>query len=662
MSMTSKVASLVACAVIFLANTPNVRGMTGQGRQRRVIVLVDESGTLRTDPGLRNSAAALLAHSLDAGSSLAISGFGNPGRELNVEPLPIGDSGKPAENRRLLAERAYKLGDSDKQTDIYGAIRAAVNYFSTVPPSAREAAPPVLIVFSDFRPDPLPSVGERDNLCRDLGTQSKYLDFIAVGFGSVDAATMQNLVNCASGLEWGGVTDASSLLGVFWRLQHRLTQAVPVDSKTISNEDSEYTPNLPPWADGGLLLASGGPPHWDWVLPSGISQIIGKGFRLVRIPTGKSSGAIRFQRAKGVTISLVAFGDLEANARSASDQPYLRGEAVQLTAELSRRRSGSNVSEWRTVASNEASARWEHCGESVSLLLKPGESTFTGFWKAGAPISGTACLLSIDIGGGHWEHEARIEVRDAAFHLEGVEDGKVTRGVWRSGDDVSLAVRTDLGNRAYQGGVAVRGMLPEAVYRFEVGPGRGTALIAIRTGEQGSTGWLDLLRALVHPPAEREAVLRPVMASHDGVDVPAGPPVRLVISPKPGWVRIGIPVAGILIGLWGLFSWLRGPRFPPYILMQVSLDGKSVPGGQFVALHQFRKHLRLDSVGLARCYLQCNRSGQVTLSGKAICVIRPGQIPLPEVSILKFVLEPGMIICGRLSNGSWLALKLDTQD
>jgi hypothetical protein len=136
-----------------------------------VVVLVDESGTLKKDPGWRKRAASLLAYSLTSGSSLAISGFGNPGRSLPLKPLPIGDTGQELSNRKILSDCAFQLGDSDSRTDIYGAIRSALKEFASIPPRVRESSPPVMIILSDFVSDPVPTAADRETLCGDLRSQ-----------------------------------------------------------------------------------------------------------------------------------------------------------------------------------------------------------------------------------------------------------------------------------------------------------------------------------------------------------------------------------------------------------------------------------------------------------------------------------------------------------
>ena len=104
-----------------------------------VIVLVDESGTLRRDPGWRNKAAALLAYGLPEGNALAISGFGNRGRKLELRPLALADAGEGRQNRELLAMRSSKLGAGDQQTDIYGAITQSLDQFTGMAPEIRQA-------------------------------------------------------------------------------------------------------------------------------------------------------------------------------------------------------------------------------------------------------------------------------------------------------------------------------------------------------------------------------------------------------------------------------------------------------------------------------------------------------------------------------------------
>jgi hypothetical protein len=169
-----------------------------------VFVLVDESGTMRRDAqGWRKEAAALLAYSLPAGDSLVISGFGNPGRKLELDPMLVGDSENGRQDRLLLATRSRNLGDSDQKTDIYGVLRAALDRISSIDPHSRELSPATIVMLSDFKPDPEPDPQSKQDVCRML---SQYrTTFLGVGFGDVDRKNLEYLGDCAHeqlGVRW----------------------------------------------------------------------------------------------------------------------------------------------------------------------------------------------------------------------------------------------------------------------------------------------------------------------------------------------------------------------------------------------------------------------------------------------------------------------------
>jgi hypothetical protein len=486
--MPSKVMLLAAIVVVLAASR-----VSAQPRHS-VIVLVDESGTLQRDPGWRNKAATLLAYSLPEGNALAISGFGNKGRNLDLRPLALADAGAGRQNRELLAARSSKLGTGDQQTDIYGAITQSLDQFAEMTPELRRATPPVLIVLSDFRPDPDPTDSEKAAVCRAL--QQSNAQLISVGFGSVNKAIMHELTACsAGGLEWGIVSNFAALFDVFWKLQHRLTEQLPLAAREIATDSENFTMDVPAWAKTLLVLATSGRDGWQWKLPPGALEYDANGFRLIRLAGGAGVLNIPISGGSGVRIAAVGFGSLSAAVAFAPPKPWLKGETVAVSAQLHALPGGDLVEQWRSSAAEEASAMWRSSEEPVYLAYDSNAHAFKGFWRA----EGGTGNLSVDIGGGNWQVQDNSDVSSAALTFSGLHDGVLSRLALFRDSGASLQARSLLKDRTFDVVLESDGPLKPQPERLHFGPGQHEASARLQFSNGTPISLTEKLRSIFAP-------------------------------------------------------------------------------------------------------------------------------------------------------------------
>lgn len=642
-----------AFLLAFIVAVLGVARVSGQPRHS-VIVLVDESGSLQRDPGWRNKAATLLAYSLPEGNALAISGFGNKGRILDLRPLALADAGDGRQNRDLLATRSLKLGAGDRQTDIYGAITQSLDQFAEMAPEIRQAAPPILIVLSDFRPDPNPTDSEKASVCRSL--QQTNTQFIAVGFGSVNKAVMHELTTCsAGGLEWGIVSDFSALFDVFWKLEHRLTQQVPLAAREIATDSESFRIDVPGWAKTLLVLATGGHPGWVWKLPPEALEYDSNGFRLIRLAGGTSALNIPITGGSGVRIAAVGFGSLSAALEFDPPKPWVTGETVTISAQLHAMPRGDLVEQWRSSSAEEASATWRLLGESVYLAFDPNAHAFKGFWRAGRGTGN----LSIDIGGGNWQHEDKSEVSAAAVTFSGLNDGVLFRRALFKDSGTSMQALSQLRNRSFDLIFEADGLLKPQPEHLHFGPGQHEASIRIQPSNGGRLSLVEMLRAIVEPPWEQASILRVSLVASSGERLAASEPIRVVVTSYPLWQRLGLALSALGGALMLLVGMIAGRRFPAWFLIETDTKGKRVPGGRVLALGGHRRRIAIESIGLGDGALRCSLLGRVSFHRSGDVELWPGgRSPLADQRENGAV-QPGDIIAKKRSDGTIVAFTVE---
>ena len=309
------------------ATIPNL-----QAQRQTVFVLVDESQSLKADrAGWRKDAAALLAYSLSDGRSMSLSGFGDPGRKLDITPLPLDSTELGIQRRNSLANTAGSLKVSDNKTDLFGAIHDVLVEASKMDPLLRHSAPPVLVILSDFRTVPVRSSSEQQVLCEEL--QKSHVDLIEVGFGKVDFPTSNYLANCAGTSRWGVVSDPAALPEVFWKLQNRFTKSLKIFEGEFAGPRDVPIP-IPEWADEVLLLGLNErdgetTSTWDWAGDNLKQMQVNPGgrYRLARVQVVRGAGVkaptiIHVSKSPGVKLSAVARGQLVLRIKTEPPSPW----------------------------------------------------------------------------------------------------------------------------------------------------------------------------------------------------------------------------------------------------------------------------------------------------------------------------------------------------
>ena len=283
----------------------------------------------------------MLAFALNDGSSMAVSGFGNVGRKLDLTPRYLDSSQEGIRNRNQLAISSMALTDTDQQTDLFDAIRQSLSEISKLDPAVRRSSPPAIVLLSDFQVEPQPSDSEKTNICADLRTS--HVDLLLVGFGRVDSRMANFLASCADTNPWGTISAPTAFVDLFWRIQRRYTSALRIFERRIGSQ-SRITLPVPSWSEEMFVLAfsddSAKPTQtWTWNVGADGQQHEGRYYRLARInpsrdltQTGKLD--IDLRNATGITVSVVARGQLALRLATEPAPPWIEGESVTFREEL----------------------------------------------------------------------------------------------------------------------------------------------------------------------------------------------------------------------------------------------------------------------------------------------------------------------------------------
>jgi hypothetical protein len=605
-------------------------GATTNAR-RTVIVLVDESGTLKADRGgWRKEATSLLIDSLPDGSLMALSGFGEPGRKLELRPLPLDASPSGTASRRQLAATAQMLGDRDGKTDLYGAIGLSLAQFERLDPTSLRSAPPALIVLSDFQPDPLPSPEQERQVCDQLRRSG--VQFLALGFGKVDKPRMQALSACSSGLPVATIAEPAGLLQAFWLLYRRLTNSLRVFD--ASAQASLAIP-VPPWASELYVLGTSAnrpASAWDWTVPGSMAGSAGRVYRIAKLTYSQGAARaleIAIRQPEGVQISVVARGDLVVRLTHDSPQPWLVGEFVRFAALLTDTRRKQPANEWIPMSKAESAAFLRlPDGVESGLLLDPDSGSFRG--GAMMPPRQTfsaRALVSVD--GAAWDAPLEAPVRDAPVKL-GAGGELMAAKAWLPGQTVRVSLESALDNRSFTlfYNTSARAGACNGQIQFDAGNRRG--VLRVQAGP-GRATWRDWLIA----PATVTAslALKTVLENGQAVETPAAIP--LLIPFYPTWLRL-LLAALLLLPLMTLARvGVIGRRLPKWHLVACDTSGRTVASREPLRMAAYRKSLSLETFGIPRTALRRSLFGKTTVDLGPGVQLRPGGVDLGIVPATK---------------------------
>jgi hypothetical protein len=608
----SRIVQKVSLPILLALSCAHAAVVLGQTTQDRasVFLLVDESGTMKRDQqGWRKEAGALLLYSMPDGSTFAATGFGNPDRKLSLDPLLLDPSETGRKNRDGLLRTIQSLGDSDAQTDIFGAIASTLAKISTFDPDTRSSRPQYIVMLSDFEPDPNPGEQVRSSVCEQLKHQNVH--FIAVGFGRVHRPTLDYLRSCGDVSEWGPVLDSAALIEVFWEIQHRIWRSLPVAHHDLRAGESVKV-TFPAWAGEAFVLASAA--RQSGQRPScrditGATYSEGKSFRLLRI-NPKQQSAIDLSCAIGVQVSAVASGAIQLQTTFDPRSPWLINEPIKATGTLVSAADGRIIKDWVPIASTQASGVWMLGDSLIPLVLNPESGSVVG--DAIAPDRNVSVkgLVQMSVGAARWGHayEAKIisaPVRLTHYSVRTVLDSEM----------LSLALESALEGREF----ALTFRDPEG---FTVVPrtvkfSDSQAIQTIHLIKRGSSpnmlvrGVEGLLESLTR--VSRSSTLR-ISAEFSTGGLASRPlisPIEVEIQPysRPVlWatvvVALGLPIAFVLV-------LIAGPRFPRGFLTPCDLSGRPVKSGVLIELERYRKKLNLEPWGLAGSKLLAKWSGRI---------------------------------------------------
>lgn len=565
--------------------------------RRSVIVLVDESGTLKADHGgWRKEAASLLAESLSDGSSMALSGFGNVGRKLDVALRTLDSSPAGIESRQRLVRAAQMLGDTDQQTDLYGAIGSALAEFERLDAVVQRSAPPALVVLSDFQPDPIPDSAVEKKVCDQI--RATGVQFLALGFGQVDGRRMQLLAGCGGELPIATITEPAGLVNTFWLLHRYLTNSLRLFEAAAPAQGSIEVP-VPRWAGELWILGTSQTvpaSAWGWQVAGSSEAGAGKTYRMARIVS--ESGLSRQVRvalhgAEGVQLSVVARGDLVLRVRAESPQPWLAGEFVNVTASLIDPHVSQTATEWMGVSKAQSAASLHLAnGHDVTLTLDPKSGVFqSGSILAALDAFPANATATID--GAVWDAPLQGQVRSLSVKFRTAGDRVVARA-WLPGEAVRILVESALDNRTfalvYETGGALGATHGEL--RFTAGSRERFLQVNAGTGPAKAKDWL-----WAPEPVIGKLSLKTVL--DNGQIVEQLLPSTVVIEFYPTWLRFAIAFTlGLPLTAFVLIS-AAGRRLPRWHLVPCDASGRVLASREPLRLALYRRSLALDSFGLS---------------------------------------------------------------
>jgi hypothetical protein len=576
-----------------------------QADRRTVFTLIDESGTLKADrAGWRKQAASMLAFALNDGSSMALSGFGNTGRKLDLTPRYLDSSQEGLRNRKQLAALSMALTDTDRQTDLFDAIHQALSEISKLDAAVRESSPPAIVVLSDFQADPKPTETSKSDICQDLSDSRA--DLLLVGFGQVDPRMADFLASCVGTSPWGTINAPSDLLDVFWRIQRRYTSSLRIFERRLGADGRIGVP-IPAWSEEILILAFSDDPakptdHWSWTVSSSGQQYDGRYYRLARInPTREmvqnGKFEVQLDNPHGITLSVVARGQFALRLTPDPGPPWLVGESVTFKEELVASTVGTPVTEWATSGRTEYACKVRLGSNTTSLRWHPEKQSFVGsaLVPAGADSNATA---ELDIDGASWR--SKIEARSWGSPLDLGLDAqeRFVFTTWAPGWPASRVVRSRLPNRHLTVTVSYTGEVGASskVLTFDVAS--PTLDLEIRPPAVRSAGLIRYVTTLfsASKPLIGTLSLRTRLDSGQVIQSQGDIPILVVF--RPVWMRaLVVSVLGIpLVVLCYLI--IAGRNLPAWYLVPCDVNGKPIRGRDPVRLANHRRSFALDSLGL----------------------------------------------------------------
>jgi hypothetical protein len=633
------------CAALLLIFTAALQS-PGQDRKdemvsrRTVFVLVDESGTLRADhDGWRREALALLAYALPNGSSVAISGFGNPERRLTLELSSLDDTEAGRTARRRIAERAANLSSDDRYTDLYGAIRQVVSKVASMDKAALRAAPPAVILLTDFDADPQPDPAIRESTCRSI--RESGVELIAVGFGKVNTEAQRYVAGCADTLPVATLTDPGDLVDTFWKVARRLSRYIRVRVTSLS-ASTPVQVTLPEWASEAAVLAfAPDSPAADWAWHvNGVSPASsGRYFRLCRIPIKKDRHlSITMTGTRPVRLSVAVRGDAVLGLSSRTPEPWLRGESIPFNVQLKAAASGKIVDEWVSIGEVDRAA-WLRMDDQqpspMEVDLAHGTFSAPMLLPQAGPHRFTSTVL---IDGTVWRAETSAAIQSFPVQQSG---GALRTWAWVPGG-ANLKLTTDLGVRAFEASYTTSANLGHARGLAAFGPASATQMIRIRTG----SGSGSLARDWFSPLDPIAGTMQMDISLQNGQMV-GGFETPVVISFVPLWVRLPLTALPAVL----LLAVMRGRRLPAWHLLRLDASWKPVPG-DVIRLRTHRRRIDLSHHGLPGTAIRKPIVGQTFVQlGKDTRVCVQGDRDLRYSQARKSI-RPGDVISRRDSTGT----------
>lgn len=638
-----------------------------QAQIRTVFVLVDESGSLKSDrAGWRKQAASLLAYSLSDGSSMSLSGFGDVGRRLDLTPLRLDSTPSGNQRRNSIALTAASLKDSDRRTDLFGAIREVLVEASKMDPSLRQSAPPVLVVLSDFRPDPIPDLTAQRDLCEEI--QRGHVDLIEVGFGNLDRKTSDYLAGCAGTSLWGAVSEPAALPEVFWKLQNRFTRSLKIFEQVPRTRDVRIP--IPAWADELLILGLSDRPtettsDWSWSGNDVMQVQQGERYRLARIAINqgtqrRAETSLQLSKAESIKLIAVARGPLVLRVSTEPSGPWLQSESVSTSARLTASRSGEAVADWAAVPGAQYSGDLKIAGGTRTSLRFDAESKlFKGMMVVPSGPRFTA-EASVSIDGAIWP--AQLEGSVVALPVEAGLDnqGRLMARAWTRGQFVKHKMRSALPNREFDIRLESTGSIEVDPNIFKFNASVTDVSFGVREkqeqpGPGAFSSWFE-----DRPPQVGSITLTARLQT--GQIITLSPSIPVVLELRPLWTRASIAFVFIGGALGSLFFILRGRRLPPWLLVSSDTTGKPVRGSEPIRLRSYHRSMNLAQFNMPGAVIYKSLGGKigVRLRGDVRLQVAGSSRPenLPDGSGDSVIGIGDSLHCQQ-SDGSQLIYKID---
>jgi hypothetical protein len=547
---------------------------------------------------------------------MSLSGFGDLDRKLDITPLPLDSTVLGIKRRDSLAKIASKLKDSDNKTDLFGAIQEVLVEVSKMDPSLRHSAPPVLVLLSDFRPDPAPSPTAQNALCEEL--QKDNVDLVEVGFGNLDRSTANYLAQCAGTTLWGVVSDPAALPEVFWKLQNRFSKSLKVFERNVAGTQDVSIP-IPKWADELLILglnerAGETTSDWTWSGDRLMQLQPGERYRLARVPLANRNGekaqtSIHIAQSGNVKLIAVARGPLVLHVKTEPPSPWFRSENVRLTASLVAQATGEAVTDWEAAAGAQYSGdlRLEG-GGNASLGYDPETKIFKGT-MAVPPAPRITADASVSIDGAIWT--ARVEGASVAVPVDpGLDDqGRLVIRTWTLGKFAKQRLRSTIPNREIDVTVDSTGPIEVVPNTFALNASKTDISVGFR-GKEAPASWYGLSSWFAEP-SPRVGSIKFDTRLPSGQIITSDPPIAVVLEVRPLWSRvlIALVIGGGLI--WVIISLALGRRLPPWFLVSIDAAGRPIGGADPIRLRSYRRSIDLTQFGMPGAVIYRTLSGKV---------------------------------------------------